>query len=280
MKWLVLGSSGMLGTTFCELLERNEIPYTAPSSSEIDIRDTSITNIRLEQGVTHCLNAAAYTQVDQAESESQKAFEINCQGAKNVSILTARNQVKLFYVSTDYVFPGEKKEAYERFDSPDPINEYGKSKLCGEDQTLQNNPNSYVVRTSSLYGKHGVSFPKSVLRKIFLGEKLYVVSDQASTPTSTRFLSDFIFELAQSNREERIYHGVPRGKASWYDFASLLNEKFGNQEVIAIRSSQISQRAKRPAMSQLQPEAWVTKKWQDDWSDVSSEIADSVRSAL
>ncbi len=144
-----------------------------------------------------CINCAAYTNVEQAEKTPEIAYSVNAEGVKNLAMACKVNGVKLIHISTDYVFDGEKKEGYYPEDIPNPINEYGKSKLKGE-QYIQEILNEYmIIRTSWLYSEYGHNFYKSILKKAQKGETLYVTDDQVGCPTDANNLASYILEFLQ-----------------------------------------------------------------------------------
>ena len=183
-------------------------------------------------------------------------------------------------MSTDYVFDGKKNEPYEVIDETSPLNAYGRSKLLGE-QAVLSYENSTVIRTSWLYGPKGNSFPKAILRKLIEGKPFQVVSDQISTPTSVEFLSSFIESVITEGITDSILHGVPTGRASWFEFAHEIAKSTDFDESLISPSKSVDDLVLRPANSHLQatelsPELDIG--WREDWRRMKSSIAPKLNS--
>lgn len=164
------------------------------------------------------INAAAYTAVDLAETESETAFKVNRDGSENLAIACKKADIPLLYVSTDYVFDGTASQPYQPSDKTNPLSVYGKSKLAGE-QAVQNHLSRYyITRTSWLYGLHGKNFVDTMLQLASKNSELKVVADQTGSPTSTVSLSNIIADLITSERWGT-YHATDDGVTTWCDFA-------------------------------------------------------------
>ena len=256
-KVLVTGASGQLGKTIHELYSKNELglDFIFTSRSDLDItkkeRLKSFFNIN---NFDYCINCAAYTNVEQAEKNPEIAFEINSLGVKYLSEVCKENNVVLIHISTDYVFDGEKKEAYVVNDIPNPINEYGKSKLQGENYIKDILEKYFIVRTSWLYSKkYGKNFYRIILEKAKIEEELSITTEQIGCPTNTINLSKFIISLINSdNKFYAIYHYCDDKVMTWYDFAEhiLLNFKKTNK-IKLVKVSKYITFAKRPKNSVL-----------------------------
>ncbi len=254
-KILVIGSKGMLGRDLVELLRsslRSDEVF-GWDIDEIDITEENktITKIEtLQPGIV--INVAAYTDVDGCELNKEKAFAINAEGMRHVALGAKRCGAKVVYLSTDYVFDGEKGKPYLEDDSPHPMNVYGRSKLKGEQYVQELAKDALVVRTQWLYGKYGNNFVASILRQAREKEVLSVVDDQIGSPTYTVDLSKAISLLIQ--REARgIFHVANSNFCTWYDYAQKILALSGIRgvKVLPISSKELSRPAPRPSYSVL-----------------------------
>lgn len=224
MKVLVTGANGMLGQDLCPILEDESYEVIETDVDTLNITDLETVKKVLSSEkpdvVVHC---AAYTAVDKAEEEKDLAFLINGKGTENLAKVCGENDILLVYISTDYVFDGEKKltsfgEAYLPNDKTNPQSVYGASKLEGEEAVQKYCKRYYITRTSWLYGHHGKNFVETM---ISLADKpeLKVVDDQIGCPTWTVELANGIIKLLEDEAESGIYHVCGSGKTSWYNFA-------------------------------------------------------------
>lgn len=252
---LVTGANGQLGQAL-QLISGNypDIRFYFADSSEADITDKAklhdIFN-KLKPGF--CINAAAYTAVDKAESESEKAYKINVDGAKNLAEICAAFQTKLIHISTDFVFDGQKETPYTETDATHPQGIYGLTKLQGEQAIMAVFDQYYIIRTSWLYSAFGHNFMKTMLRLASERPSLNVVNDQIGTPTLANDLARTIVQIVQSGKNAYgIYHFSNEGIASWYDFAKEIFDINGlKTELGAIATSEYPTPAKRPKYSVL-----------------------------
>lgn len=253
MKILITGSKGMLAQALIPLLkERHEVFAFPREELDITNRD-SIFNALSHVRPDLVINCAAYTKVDKAEEEREKAFLINGIGVQNLAVACADSEIPLCHISTDYVFDGEKKKPYTPFDNPNPINTYGESKLAGEKyiQWLLNK--FYIVRTSWLYGRVGNNFVSTILRLGKEQRAIKVVTDQIGSPTYTVTLSDGIRRLIESG-SYGIYHITDEsdGGISWFDFAKEIVRISGlKTELIPVTTAEFLRPARRPMYSVL-----------------------------
>lgn len=219
MKILVTGAKGMLGRDLCPMLEDNDFDVIETDIENLDITNELQVNSVLKKEcpdfVIHC---AAYTNVDKAEDEKDLAEKINSTATEYIAKATKKIGATLIYISTDYVFDGTKNSPYMPDDEPNPINEYGKSKLNGETAIQKICDKYYILRTSWLYGHHGKNFVETML-SLKDQTELNVVDDQNGCPTWTVDLSDAIISIIEENPEYGIYHTCGAGSTSWYGFA-------------------------------------------------------------
>ena len=190
---------------------RNEIKITDPFSIEQVITKINPAVI---------INASAYTAVDRAESEQGQAYLINATAVELLAQAATKHSIRLLHISTDFVFDGTKNTPYTVDDNTNPINVYGASKLAGEQAIKAYCPvNSTIVRTSWVYSSHGNNFVKTMLRLMTEKDELSVVSDQIGCPTNANGLAKYLWQLAEQETLDPIYHYSDLGVATWYDFA-------------------------------------------------------------
>lgn len=257
MFFWVLGSNGMLGSEICKELEKRKISYHPTTSKNADITSlSSLNHTHLKYTFTHVINCAAYTEVDQAEVEEEKAFKVNALGPEMLAEICFKNSLKLIHFSTDYVFSGKKQKPYLESDASDPINVYGKTKREGEIRVLKKNPNALILRVSWLFGIFGESFVSKILKLMQKEKKLFIVSDQIGRPTFCKDIANTLFDLLTFSG---IYHWANLGALSWFDFAKSIHEKavkknieLKTKEIIPVKSSYYKPQAKRPEYSVLE----------------------------
>lgn len=252
MKVLVTGAQGQLGTDIVKLLRNQGLDCLACSRAELDI--TSMDNVRR---VVHdyrpqvIIHTAAYTQVDQAESDEELAYEVNAYGTRNLAVAAEELGAKLCYISTDYVFDGTTQKPHQEYDTVNPLSVYGKSKLAGEDLTKTLCSRYYIVRTSWVYGLYGNNFVKTMLRLAEEKEELGVVHDQVGSPTYTVDLAQFLFQLIQTDKYG-IYHVTNSGFCSWYEFAlEIFKQADVDVKVNPLTTEEFPRPAPRPKFSVL-----------------------------
>ncbi|MBQ0792911.1 MAG: dTDP-4-dehydrorhamnose reductase [Oleispira antarctica] len=264
---LVTAKNGQLGW---------ELARSQPENVEAQFFDSKELNICNSDNIAEkiarfkpdlVINAAAYTAVDKAESDSDAAFLVNQQGAKNLAQACKDAGAKLIHISTDFVFDATKNTPYQPSDSTNPLGVYGASKLAGEEAALEIlGDNVSIIRTAWVYSLHGNNFVKTMLRLMAEKEQLGVVADQVGTPTNANNLAKAIWLLAEKMLTQKttaesisnIYHWTDLGTASWYDFAvaiqelglanGLLNKAI---PIAPIKASQYPTPAKRPSYSVL-----------------------------
>jgi len=266
---MVTGCQGMLGTDLMAALVRDFEPKGL-DLPELDItnKDRTIKTITgLKPGLV--VHTAAFTDVDGCEKEPEKAYQVNALGTANVVLACQELKIPLVYISTDYVFDGKKGKPYLESDLPDPIQVYGRSKLDGEFYTRHLLDRFFIVRTAGLYGKHGKSFPASILNQMCTGKSLRVVNDQIVSPTFTKDLAQGIIKVIK-NRGYGIYHVTNEGALSWYGFAcAIVKAVKGKAKVQAIDSQEMKRSALRPAYSVLENSVLksVVGYQMPEWSD-------------
>lgn len=255
MNILVTGSSGQLGYDLAIELSARGHKVTAVNSKELDLTEPGAVRAYLSavrpDAVMLC---AAYTAVDKAEDDAESCFAVNCYGTKEVADVCAELGCKLLYISTDYVFPGTGERPWDPDDLPDPINNYGKSKLYGEEAVRAAVEKHFIVRISWLFGINGRNFVKTMLRLGAEKEQICVVSDQIGSPTYSKDLSALLADMIVTDKYGT-YHATNEGFCSWYEFACSIMEKAGlPAKVIPVPSTEYPTRAKRPLNSRLNKE--------------------------
>ena len=254
MNVLVTGSNGQLASCIKDLAKQYDgLNFIYTDYKELDICDLNQVNtfFKSNKKIDYCINCAAYTAVDKAESDVEKAFEINANGAKNLAIACREFDAILIQISTDFVFDGEKKEPYTETDVAKPISVYGASKLQGEIEIKQTLETYFILRTSWLYSEHGTNFMKTMLRLAETRDEISVVSDQIGTPTYAGDLADVILKIISSkNTNFGLYHYSNEGVASWYDFAKAIFEAVNlKTKINPIETAGYPTPAKRPVFS-------------------------------
>ncbi len=232
MIWLI-GSKGMLGTDVESKLKEKNFDFIA-SDREIDITDLEIVqNFIRNKEIDYIINCSAYTNVDKAESETEKAYKINADGVKNLAVTAKDINAILIHISTDYVYDGRKKSSYVETDKTNPLSVYGKSKLQGEKYIIETLEKYFIIRTAWLYGENGNNFVYTMLKLFKEKEELNIVSDQFGTPTYTNDLADIPVKIIESkNRKFGIYHFTNEGKTSWYEFAAEIYKSAKELDII------------------------------------------------
>jgi dTDP-4-dehydrorhamnose reductase len=261
VKALITGAGGQLATALIA---------TAPAGwsvagltrANLDIGDQAAVDAAVSRLAPDLIiNAAAYTAVDHAESETDLAFQVNRDGARHLAVTASRVGARLIQLSTDFVFDGRSSRPYRPDDTPNPLGVYGASKLAGERAVAEAAPDALIIRTAWVYGPTGANFLATMLRLMAAREELTVVSDQIGTPTSTLTLAAALWDLADK-RATGILHFTDAGVASWYDFAQAIAEDAVAAGLLArappvrpILTAQYPTPAARPAFSVLDKSA-------------------------
>jgi len=281
MRILITGACGMLGRDLVEALsEGNELylldiePFPSSLTSrfataKLDITDSGRTYrevSRLNPDIV--IHAAAYTDVDGCETNKDLAVRVNTLGTCNIALACQRFDTELLYISTDYVFDGEKGEPYVEFDNLNPLSIYGKSKYWGELYVKSLLNRFFIVRSSRLFGKNGENFVTRILKVAKEKKEVEVVDDQIGSPTYTKDLARAILQLVgregkESNGRPSLYgiwHITNSGQCSWYEFAREILQ--GSEvRVKPITSEKLNRPARRPKFSVLENYIWKLQGW-------------------
>ncbi len=252
MKVLVTGASGQLGREVVELFLGLGYETYGYARDELDITDEeNVRRVLHELMPDVVIHAAAYTHVDRAEDERVEAFRINIVGTRNIVVAAEQIGAKICYISTDYVFDGNRTRPYMEYDQVNPLSMYGKTKYGGEVIVQSLSSKYFIVRTSWLYGTYGNNFVKTMLRLAQERPEIKVVDDQVGSPTYVGDLVTFLSELIVTEKYGT-YHASNTGSCSWYQFAETIFAKAGiTLNLIPIPTSQYPTRAIRPAYSVL-----------------------------
>lgn len=222
MKILITGAKGQLGKCIKDATGNYpEFDFLFASRELLNIEsEKSISNIFKNNCFDYCINTAAYTNVEKAESDQENAFLTNAEGVKQLAKHCAKNNTTLIQISTDYVFDGKKKTPYTEEDTTRPLNIYGASKLKGEKYVQEICQSYYILRTSWLYSQYGQNFYNTVLRFSKERKPLTVTTEQTGTPTNANDLAEAILAIIKINSKNYgIYNFSNQGEATWYDFA-------------------------------------------------------------
>lgn len=257
MSFFITGGRGQLGYELNRYLSARGQSCFTPSREMLDITNPGMVKEAFQvffsfqnpQGVIHC---AAFADVDGCERDPGQAYRVNTQGSRLLAQEAARHQIPFVFLSTDYVFDGQKERPYGVEDAPGPINFYGRSKLSGEQEVLTVHPGALIIRTSWLFGINGHNFVWELLRRALQDIPLQVVEDEVGLPTSARDLAVLILHLLEGNAPPGTYHLANRGVVSRYSLAQEVFSQLGwSQQIQPISSHQLGRLAPRPAYSVL-----------------------------
>ncbi|MBB3052856.1 dTDP-4-dehydrorhamnose reductase [Prauserella isguenensis] len=295
---LVPGGSGQLGKDLSAVGEERGAVVRAPGSAELDVTRPGavlegvsrlVDEARGEGRAPVVINAAAYTAVDAAEDDEQRAFAVNVDGPRVLAAVCASRRVPLLHVSTDYVFSGDADTPYEPDAPLGPRSAYGRTKAAGEDAVLGSGARAWIVRTAWVYGAGGGNFVKTMARLASEGIDPSVVDDQRGSPTWTADLASGLLELASAVTggnapERRVLHCTGGGDTTWYEFARAVFEEVGADpdRVSPCTTADHPRPAPRPAYSVLSNAAWREAGLTPlrPWREALSAFAADHRSAL
>ncbi|WP_286812154.1 MULTISPECIES: dTDP-4-dehydrorhamnose reductase [unclassified Maribacter] len=251
---LITGANGQLGQCLQKIAPLyKDLKFTFKNSKDLDITDSlSIKKIFASGDFHFCINCAAYTNVEQAEKTPDIAYRVNAEGVKNLAKVCKSYNTTLIHISTDYVFDGEKDAPYTVKDVPNPINEYGKSKLLGEKHIQEIMDNYCIIRTSWLYSEFGKNFYKTILKKAKAEENLSVTDEQLGCPTNANNLALHIVEKLIQNNNFGIEHFTDGYSCTWFGFAKKILIEHKLQNVVQLRRDKNYRTfARRPVNSVL-----------------------------
>ena len=255
---LVTGANGQLGMEFRQLPAAYPgYQFIFTGKEELDIADRQAVNEFFKKNkIVFCINCAAYTAVDKAESEKNIAEKINADGPANLAAACRDHGVHLFHISTDYVFNGMGSVPYLPDDATEPVNFYGSTKLNGEKKALEENKDIIIIRTAWVYSSYGNNFLKTMIRLMNERESISVVSDQQGSPTYAADLAAAIMQIIDRNNfVPGIYHYTNTGITNWFGFAKEIASGIGTKCIVnPISTAKYPTPAARPAYSALDTE--------------------------
>ncbi len=269
-KILIVGAHGMLGSTLQEAFSKYDV--TAWDKEDIDIIDTNtVTSLISELNPDVIINAAAYTAVDDCETNQSVAMSVNGVGPTNLAKAAAEVDAVLIHYSTDYIFNGEKADGYEEsFKDVDPVNAYGKSKAAGEEgiqEVAQEGDwdKYYIIRTAWLFGSHGNNFITTMLKLGREKDELSVVNDQHGSPTYTKDLAEQTVGMLNDELRYGVYHITNSGSCTWYEFAKeIFTQANVSVDLQPCATEEFPRPAKRPEYSILiNTKLPQLQSWQD-----------------
>lgn len=282
-RWLVTGSTGMLGTDLVGLLLDRGHDVTAATRTTADLTDLAAVT-ELAAGHNVVVNCAGWTAVDDAETHEPEAHQANAVIPQTLARAVAGTGAWLVQVSTDYVFDGSARSPY-REDSPtSPASAYGRTKAAGEQAVRTTLPDrSYLLRTAWLYGAHGDCFPTTIARLVRERGRGAVVTDQVGQPTWTRDVADLIIRLVETQAPAGTYHATSTGQCSWFDFARAVVASTGldPEQVTPTTSEAFPRPAPRPAYSVLAHDALIAAgldpigPWRERWEAAATVVLGS-----
>jgi dTDP-4-dehydrorhamnose reductase len=252
---LVTGSSGQLGQCLKQLLlSATDISCYFAAREDLDITNSDeLQRFFSDHNFDYCINTAAYTNVEKAESEQKEAFLINAEGVYSLAKACKKHNVVLLHISTDYVFDGMAKTPYQEQDRTNPLNVYGASKLKGEQHIVDTWDKHFIIRTSWLYSQYGHNFLNSMLEFAKQKKALTITTQQKGTPTNANDLAQVLVTIIKTgNARYGVYHFSNQGEATWYDFATAIFKATGEIDTVNLAKTEYyATFAKRPSYSVL-----------------------------
>ena len=260
--WLILGGTGQLGMSLSKVLTERKIDFVAWGSQELDIQSSELCLQRIQSlSPSVIFNAAAWTDVDGAETNQDEAYAVNALGALNLAKSAKSVGAIFIQISTDYVFSGKSDVPWKVDDLRAPATVYGSTKAAGEVAVLSEYPErSYIFRTAWLYSPWRKNFVKTMVKIALSGEsEVKVVDDQVGQPTSALDVANQIVDSVNAHLPFGIYHATNTGHANWYEFAQEIFKLVGSSgdRVLPIHSSSYTRPAVRPSFSVLDHDGWL-----------------------
>lgn len=281
MRILVTGVKGQLGHDVVnELAKRGHTPIGV-DVEEMDITDASAVEKEMKKepldAVIHC---AAYTAVDAAEDNREICMRVNAEGTRNIARVCRELDLKMVYISTDYVFDGEGKRPWEPDDPRDPLNVYGESKYQGELAVEEYLEKYFTVRIAWVFGVNGKNFIKTMLRLAESQKEINVVNDQIGSPTYTYDLAVLLVDMVETEKYGR-YHATNEGLCTWYEFAKeIFRQAEVDIRVNPVSSDEFPAKAKRPHNSRMDKRKLVRNGFRPlpPWQDALKRYLEIIRS--
>jgi dTDP-4-dehydrorhamnose reductase len=255
-KIVIIGGNGQLGNCIRKIAPdfENKYEFVFTDSKTLDITDEDqVNDFFYDHKPDFCINASAYTAVDLAEKEEEKAFAVNAYGVAHLAQACADHKSILIHVSTDYVFDGDTNLSYSEDDFTNPIGVYGQSKRKGEELALEINPKTVILRTSWLYSEFNKNFLKTMINLFSQKDELGIVADQFGQPTNANDLAEAILEIIETpNKTFGIFHFSNYPETTWFEFAKKIAEfSKSTVKLNPLTTEQYPTPAKRPTRSTL-----------------------------
>ena len=273
MRVFVTGVKGQLGYDVMNELEKQGLEGIGVDIDEMDITDADQVNKVIKEAapdaVIHC---AAYTAVDAAEDNEEICRKVNAQGTENIAKVCEELDIKMMYISTDYVFNGQGERPWEPDDEREPLNVYGQTKYEGELAIEEHVKKFFTVRIAWVFGVNGKNFIKTMLNLGKTHDHLTVVNDQTGSPTYTYDLARLLVDMIQTDKYGR-YHATNEGLCTWYEFACEIFKQAGmNVSVAPVSSDEYPAKAKRPSNSRMDKSKLTANGFQPlpTWQDALS----------
>lgn len=267
---IVTGAKGQLGGDVCRELKKRGLLFEGIDKEELDITDkTAVDSFFSDIRADALIHCAAYVAVDKAEDEQELCFKVNETGTENLALICKEKDIKMIYVSTDYVFPGDGEKPYEPYDEKNPLSVYGKSKLKGEEAVINNLSKYFIVRTSWVFGEKNTNFIATMLRISDTRDTVSVVNDQIGSPTYSNDLAVLLCDMVETEKYG-IYHGTNEGFCSWYELAVKVFETANKKITVnPVRSEEFPTKAVRPKNSRLSKDSLAKNGFKKlpDWKN-------------
>jgi dTDP-4-dehydrorhamnose reductase len=261
LRWVILGGNGELGTSIARKLQEKNFQTLTLSRTDFDVTKSKQHEIKItEFGPDVIINAAAWTNVELAEVNQESAMQVNGYAVAELAKIAKNSNSKFFQLSTNYVFAGDLAKEYSINAKSNPVNQYGISKDFGEKLAIQEySSNSYIIRTSSLYGPNGTNFVNKLLQRYYRdNEVIEVVSDQFCQPTFAGDLADQIIDISLHDLVAGIYHCTNSGVTNWFEFSRVILESLNlnAQRVKPVFTIDVFNKAKRPLFPIIEETSW------------------------
>lgn len=276
---LVTGANGQLGSDVCDILKKRNIPYLPTDIDNLDLTNKDkVTAVFEDNEITAVIHCAAYTAVDKAEDDFETCFKVNGYGTLYLADCCKEKDIKIIYISTDYVFTGSGDEPFETDAEISPLNTYGKSKYMGEEAVRQLCKKHFVVRTSWVFGEKNTNFIHTMLRLSKTNDTVNVVADQIGSPTYAKHLAKLLCEMIATEKYGT-YHATNEGFCSWAELAEKTFEIKGcDCKVNPVPSDAYKTKAKRPLNSRLSKRSLDQNGFQrlPFWQDAVKEYLNNI----
>ena len=280
MRILVTGVKGQLGYDVVNELEKRGHTAIGVDIDEMDITDAeAVDRVITEADVEAVIHCAAYTAVDAAEENLELCRRVNAAGTENIAKVCKKLDLKMVYISTDYVFDGEGERPWEPDDRRDPLNAYGIGKYEGELAVEENLEKYFIIRIAWVFGVNGKNFIKTMLKLGETRDEVSVVNDQIGSPTYTYDLARLIVDMVETEKYGR-YHATNEGFCSWYEFACEIFRQAGmNVKVNPVTSDEFPAKAKRPHNSRMSKEKLSENGFErlPSWQDALKRYLEVIR---